>query len=810
MVASARLYEKELWYTVEVRHRNYTGVTCVLASMRSVQQQIFGSASTLASLLYAVAIGLLAAAAAFPPTPGLQRFAVDGAMASAIFDNFWGVERNDTAVWRWSKYQSIIHFDAYREYSGIILSLPLTAPQYPDAPATAITFATDVQSPFTLDIAPSWRIYHVLLAPEGWLWMHPGLQLTGVSASSGTADRRALGVAVGSVRIRPAGERLELLATLRCATVVVTALLAHAWLRLWLPSSISIAGSLGIALIPVAAWRLAPDLTAAIQPGVWDLTLAVGAGFAGLWLVKSALQDEQTAVCRKRAFMWLFGALSCLLVLSIVFSLRWRLGFDAANMIYLGWLIERHGLAPYRDFVVQNMPGTYLLSAAIGGLFGFTDMGLRFADQTLLLALLTSIFVALRPLGTYVGWAAAITFGLLYLRSGAYMALQREFILLVPLSLALIIARISHAAASLRFYLSVAAIGSLFGLAATIKPHAIIGLPIVAGWYVWTHGTPDGSITNRFVFVLLAGAAVVTGASLPILAVAGYLWSSGAWDHFLDIAINYWPLYNRLDRVHQTINAISYPWYVWNNWVEFGGHHLWLITALIGAVTSLRDQTLARNHRMFVQMLVALAIGYAIYPIPAGKFWSYHWLPMLFFLVLLTALTFRLLERSGRFRLMALLMVGMVIVAAARPAPELHLFGGPPTGRKFQRTDRIAAFLRERVGPDDRVQSLDWTGGANYAALIARTVPATSFVEDFFLYHHISHPTIQRLRQRFIDEFDASRPQFVIQITAEDKPWVSGTDTTRAFPELDWRLAREYQPVLYGDGFIIYERRTGS
>lgn len=780
----------------------------MLVSAHSVQQRLFGSASLLVSLLYIVAIGLLAATAAFPPAPGLQRVAVDGTMAPAVFDNFWGVERNDTAVWRWSKDQSIIHFSAYREYSGVVLSMPLTAPQYPDAPATAITFATDVQSPFTVSVAPSWRTHHVLLAPEGWIWMHPGLQLTGVSASSGTPDRRALGVAVGEVRMRPAGERLWLPAVLRCATIVATTLLAHAWLRLWLPSSVSMAVSLSIALIPAAAWHLAPETATAVQPGVWDLIVTIGAGFAGLWLVKSAAQGEQPAVYRKRAFAWLFGSLGFLLLLAIVFSLRWRLGFDAANMIYLGWLIERHGLAPYRDVVVQNMPGPYLLSAAIGRLFGFGDIGLRLADQTLLLMLLASVFVALRPLGTHVGCAAAIVFGLLYLHNGAYMALQREFLLLVPVGLALVIAHISHPAALPRFYLSVTAIGALFGLAMMVKPHAIIGLPIVAGWYAGMHWTPDVQRNNRFMFVLTTGIAVLAGAALPLLAVAGYLWSSGAWSSFLDIAIHYWPLYNRLDRVHHTIDAVSYPWYVWNNWVEFGGHHLWLITALIGAVTTLRDQTLTRTHRLFVQMLVALAIGYALYPIPAGKFWSYHWLPMLFFLILLTALAFRLPEKPGRWYPVTVLIVSAVIVAAARPSSELNLFGGSPTGRKFQRTDQIVAFLRERVGPNDRVQTLDWTGGANYAALIARTMPATSFVEDFFLYHHISHPTIQRLRQRFIDEFDASRPRFVIQITAEDKPWVSGPDTTRSFPELDQRLANDYQPILFGDGFIIYERRT--
>jgi hypothetical protein len=87
-------------------------------------------------------------------------------------------------------------------------------------------------------------------------------------------------------------------------------------------------------------------------------------------------------------------------------------------------------------------------------LFGYSDIGLRLADQTLMLILLISMFAALRPLGARVGWAAAIVFGLLYLRGGIYMALQREFLLLIPIGLALVMASIRHPAASTRFYLA--------------------------------------------------------------------------------------------------------------------------------------------------------------------------------------------------------------------------------------------------------------------------------------------------------------------------------------------------------------------
>ncbi len=100
---------------------------------------------------------------------------------------------------------------------------------------------------------------------------------------------------------------------------------------------------------------------------------------------------------------------------------------------------------------------------------------------------------------------------------------------------------------------------------------------------------------------------------------------------------------------------------------------------------------------------------------------------------------------------------------------------------KDGRVDEIAAFLQSNFKPGDLVQPLDWTGGAVHAMLIARAQLATRFVYDFHFYHHISSPYIQGLRGQFIESMKETRPRFVIQITADDKPWVSGPDTTREF-----------------------------
>jgi hypothetical protein len=104
---------------------------------------------------------------------------------------------------------------------------------------------------------------------------------------------------------------------------------------------------------------------------------------------------------------------------------------------------------------------------------------------------------------------------------------------------------------------------------------------------------------------------------------------------------------------------------------------------------------------------------------------------------------------------------------------------------------------------------LDWTGGAVHALLIARAPLATPFLYDFYFHHHLSDPYIQNLRKRFIDALRSAKPRFIVRMTT-DRPWPSGPDTSRQFPELEVLLLREYRTALRGEGYSILERKADS
>src|SRR5262245_57104814 len=111
---------------------------------------------------------------------------------------------------------------------------------------------------------------------------------------------------------------------------------------------------------------------------------------------------------------------------------------DLPIFLYLSWLIDTQGFVPYRDLFDLNLPGTYAAHAVIGRVFGYTDLGTRIADLSLL-AMLSGITLAtLRRFSLRSGWFAVLAFGFFYLRQGPAMALERDYLALLPISAAIL------------------------------------------------------------------------------------------------------------------------------------------------------------------------------------------------------------------------------------------------------------------------------------------------------------------------------------------------------------------------------------
>lgn len=462
---------------------------------------------------------------------------------------------------------------------------------------------------------------------------------------------------------------------------------------------------------------------------------------------------------------------------------------DHAVMVYLGYLVDRRALVPYRDFFDMNTPGAYVANVAVGRLANYTEVGARVVDLGWLVVLLIVTVSLLRPFGRRVTWAAVAFTAVIYLSEGAPLTLQREVLLLPLLGAALVLT----ARADSRPGARACAAGVLVGMAATIKPQAgLFVVPLVA--------LPWPGLGRGRVF-----AAVASGAVLAPAAATLYLWQHDALAPFLDIATHYWPIYNAFtgERPHEVLSpAAGLTYRVWGA-ITLGTHPGLPLagSALLGAVAARRALgPEASAHRTLHLLLGALAAAW-LAAIPAGKFWTQHWWPFSYVAVLLGSLACvdgRSVPTWLRPTALVLLSLGVSWSDITRP-------GWTPRF-PFAHVERIAAYLDRHMAPEDTVVPLDWIEGAQHAMLRAGARPGTSFVYDFHFDHHVSSPYIQALRARFLRELDERRPRYLIRIYRPDR--FAGPDTSASFPALEARMQSAYRPVLADADFEVWERRA--
>ena len=491
--------------------------------------------------------------------------------------------------------------------------------------------------------------------------------------------------------------------------------------------------------------------------------------------------------------------------LLLVQSSWWRMEHDTPILHYIAYLVLEHGRVPYRDIFDQNFPGTLAVHLLIARLLGYSDAAIVAANAIVALLLLLLGWAILRPYGLRIALGGSLLFGCTYYGFGPPMMLEREALLLVPLAAA--IACLS--AHWRRRWLQEVTAGLLLGCATTIKPHVMLALPVLV---VFAATRPPGSEGGRSSGRRWAAASLcaVAGFTIPWLATAGWLAAIGALGDFGAMARNYLPLYGSLTGTFQTMALSDRLEQMLHVGRLLHGRAVWLAPALLGTYIALEYTAQNSARRARVRLLLGLLLVMLVYPFMTAQFWLHHMLPFLYFAALLSGFCLRPENDEGQRRaggavpLLTLLIACVFTFSLSTASCAQFRLRAPPQPEQG-RVDAIAAYLTTHVRPSDTVQGLDMVSGVVQALLQARVGSGTAFIQDFHLYHHVSHPYIQGLRQRFLREFDAAQPRFIVLVPAQERLWPNGADTTREFRELQQRLSRRYRAVFGDRGFVIYE-----
>lgn len=491
--------------------------------------------------------------------------------------------------------------------------------------------------------------------------------------------------------------------------------------------------------------------------------------------------------------------LAALLIAQAAFSLQWPIAHDSAPLLYEAFLMQS-GRIPYKDFFDFQMPGSYIAYYLLGILSSFNAYRIRILDIVILTALVTITHLAMRRLGKLPSFAAPILFALQYLEGGPALSLQREYLILIFISLSIWIGVTDTLNFRKRLML-----GLFYGLAATLKPHAALGLlPFLFFDIADLRERRELSLSSAARQIFLP---ITIGFAIPVSLITLYLAITHSLFPLLDIILNYVPLYTQINGEMVIMPSSERLTYLFNQVWRLGGSALWLLPAAFGIY-------LNRNRQAY--LLASLTIIYALYPALTGQFFPYHYIPFLYTIILVASLSlsthhFPLSNPpSFLFPLSSFILITTILINVKPSQTFIRQLQGKDIAIAADRATQISTFLEKNLEPGDQVQPLDWTGGSLLAILENRAPIATSYVFDFYFYHHVSNPYIQSLRADFMTQLQESKPRFIIEVTAIDKPWVSGEDTSRDFPELRAFLAENYSVTMERKDYIIYELDDGQ
>jgi Dolichyl-phosphate-mannose-protein mannosyltransferase len=307
------------------------------------------------------------------------------------------------------------------------------------------------------------------------------------------------------------------------------------------------------------------------------------------------------------------GLVATAAALLLLPSLLYPFGRDQGVFTDVAQVLLRGG-APYRDVWDIKPPGIYALYASIVGLFGPRIIAIRAIDLIFQAATAAALYMLGRSfLGSGPAALGALWYAALYLRCGYWGMAQAEGFANLPTLLAFFLWLAGWRA---RRPVWIFAAGMLAGSAALLKFPAALPCAAAPAWTVLSELRGE-----RRWRPLLAGVLLMAvGAALPVAAAVLLLQARGAWDAYVEIQRGFVAPYT-----HIAYGSAS--WWVrgWSgNWGFAESSALPCALAAVGVLVVARAAAPAERSVLFGWLGAAVAAVWS-----QGKYFQYHWVPVL-------------------------------------------------------------------------------------------------------------------------------------------------------------------------------------
>ncbi len=528
-----------------------------------------------------------------------------------------------------------------------------------------------------------------------------------------------------------------------------------------------------------------------------------------------------------RATRGLPGTLRAILMLALGAAilapmLTYPFGADHGCFATVADVIARGGV-PYRDAWDIKPPGVYYLFWATFSAFGRSILSIRLLDLLWTLAAAAALYlIARRLFSRQGGWASAFFFLVFYaLGFDFWHTAQADGFGSLPLALAFLLALVAEDKAA-----RVPQAGKLLALCSGLLIGIAITLKFTLGAFLVVPLVLALSARQPLAARLGRGASYLLGCLLAPALVALLMWKAGALRDMIYIVFTWNSQYGHIQAAGSELVVIP---------SRIARFHLGgglLILKLIGllCLVGLADAIIRRRS---LPRWWLLPLWWAVMVASVcvqGKYFAYHWLPVLPPLALLAGLGWAAAVRwagqlaGGRrpavIAGLLLILLGLfaqgywaqfhrpIAYATRRLPDEQYLSDFTASGHyfSFPADLALAQYLRDNSPPKAPIFS--W-GLDALVYFLADRPPASRFIQDQPLLTPWSPP---QWREELIQDLSRNRPQFILVAHDDIQPWVTlwNGDSASAlpyYPELARLIVERYRPAAVVEDFEVWERK---